>query len=135
MKFIHFRNADEYVKTGRGTSWTVAFTYEDGKILVGFTRCSKDDMFCRKTGRELAVQSICDRASARYLEFPINLRPCTEKAEQHIENIYYPAIRDVFLDTVIKANKNKRLSIVKSNMNRGIWYSKRQNKSMENPHV
>lgn len=54
-------------KEGKVTGQTICVMLHDGKIFHGMSTCSKEDQYCKKTGRELAR----DRVLARIQRYEI----------------------------------------------------------------
>jgi len=66
VRFFHIR---PYGKSGRGGA-TVQVTGDServGQVDVQTTFCSKKDMYCKKTGRSLAVEAPVKVVALRYL--------------------------------------------------------------------
>lgn len=53
--FIYPRN-----KEGKRTGQTVCVLLHDNRIFHGISTCSKDDQFCKDTGRNLALERAND---------------------------------------------------------------------------
>lgn len=52
-------------KAGKRTGQTICILLHEGKMFHGISTCSEEDQFCKKTGREVALQR-AERSVALY---------------------------------------------------------------------